>query len=124
MALSWPQLRLTLDMRLPEAGPWNIRREAEILRFLGSFSPAERTAMAGEGAPIAMLSPGQQAALISEIRSKSEATLQDDIVRGRLSIDLDPKWQSEGSKRALVAVKSDRGETLWQTFVFYQALKK
>ncbi|MCW3100012.1 MAG: hypothetical protein JWL77_5630 [Chthonomonadaceae bacterium] len=122
--LTWGQIFLTLEMHLPEAGPWNIRREAEDLWFIGSFSVSERAAMAREGLPIAVMSPQQQAALLGIFRSRGVVFFPNDVLLSRLFLEPNPRFQTEGNRSSRLEVRSETGKSVWMTGVSYQTLKE
>ena len=120
-ALTWPQIFITLSMLLPEAGTWNGQREAEILRFIGGFTASERSIMAGQGLPLAAMSPVQQMALLDELRDKIASASQARILHARLFLKPDLIFQAEGMKRETLQVKSEEDQTLWETQLLFSA---
>ena len=121
-ALTWPQLFLTLKMALPESGPWDGRRDAETLRFLGGFSTPEREVMAGIGLPIASISASQRTALFNTLRKDAPQLLEADILRARLLLKPDLIWEAEGRKRTDLTLKSETFATLWAAQISFQAV--
>jgi hypothetical protein len=122
--LTWGQIFLTLEMHLPESGPWNSRQEVEALGFIGSFSASERAAMSAEGLPIAAMSPQQQAALLGIFRSRGVAFSPDDVLLSRLFLEPNPRFQTEGNRSSLLEVRSEAGKPVWMTGVSYQTVKE
>ena len=121
-ALTWPQLFLTLKMALPESGPWDGRRDAETLRFLGGFSTPEREVMAGIGLPIAKMAVSQRAALFNTLRKDAPQLLEADILRAHLLLKPDLIWEAEGRKRTDLTLKSETSATLWAAQISFQAV--
>lgn len=75
-SFTWPQVKLTLNLALPESGPWDMLREYRALRFLRQLSHQERTAAASEqGLAVAALSSAAQGTLLTELDFRTYANI-------------------------------------------------
>ena len=78
--LTWAQLRLTLNLQLPESGQWELRRHALALRFLGQLSPNELSrTMATEGIMLSSLSVSTQQQFFADLM---DATTRRNMLSG------------------------------------------
>ncbi len=85
--LTWPQLRLTLNLILPDAGPWTSRREATALRFLGRLSSLDRaTAMTPRGVAFADLSSWLQESFVHDLLKSTVGVSPEQLRAARISV--------------------------------------
>lgn len=120
--LTWPQLRLTLEMLLPESGEWTFHPEVELIRFLGSFSTGERASMQGAGMPIAAMTPGQQQLLANEIHRRTNANPPVEFEQARFFLVPNKDWKHAGRRTVLLEVRTEQGMSLLRANVEYLAV--
>lgn len=67
--LTWPQVKLTLDAALPEAGLWNSVKTYKTLHLMGLLPPLERdAAFSADGLALTSLPPWTQQAFAADFR--------------------------------------------------------
>lgn len=135
--LTWPQIRLTLNLAIESSGPWNSgSHDADIYRFCGRFNPAERRQLVHGGLTLEAMEPPQRQALIQEVIKSKPILEPADLNGAYLALTYDKiynksKVPSQGhpvERRAWLEVKSpvglDTGSSpriLWQTALYYTA---
>ena len=117
-SLTWPQLRLTLPMAIEKAGPWETKRDADILRFIGRLSPAERRMLENNGLAFTAMDDWHQQTLLGELLSRTGSLRVEQAKRSYLILTYDKNRASINdtvlAKRCFLEVKSESGSSLWQ----------
>ena len=106
-ALTWPQVALTLDVALPEAGKYDAVQTYRMLDLFGSLTPTEQTqALSSDGLSLLGMSARGQAALAEDyktplrdvpsdqlasavLRFQTEDDFDQKLLRVTMSLDLD-----------------------------------
>ncbi len=88
--LSWPQLRLTLDLALPASGPWDSMQKVRVMKSLAALSPEELSAtFEGSGLALGSLSPDRlarlSAGLLGTSNGPSTSSMGPAVLRGRIA---------------------------------------
>lgn len=124
--LSWAQLFVTLTMAIEESGRWNSQSEAEAYRFLGRFTPDERTAIERGGLTVAAMDIHHQQFIVGRAAGKLKDLRSEQVGRLNLTLTRDKETRlSEGKSydRAWLRLKTEDGATLWQYTLISTTLK-
>jgi len=128
--LNWPQICLTLRMAIEKTGPWYTKREADVLRFIGRFSPAERTMLEQEGLPFAAMDAWHQQALAGELlngpqgaRNLSAVQVERSHLNLTNSKDSVPYGYKPLDNGAFLQIKTESGASLWHYALAATAVK-
>lgn len=84
-SLTWPQVKLTLEPALPEAGPWNSLTDYKILRLIGRIPASDRAAaFSPDGISLANMAPWEQEELINDFQSRMVGVTNDQLSHASL----------------------------------------
>ncbi len=88
--LTWPQVKLTLDVALAGTGPWSSVMTYKTLRLIGLLPPLQReAAFSADGLALTDLSPWVQQAFAADFRQDFARVPADQLDRARLTFQMD-----------------------------------
>jgi hypothetical protein len=124
-AFTWPQLRLTLELALPEAGPWNARSEAAGLRLLAMMADDQRrAALSATGIGLAQLSDAQRAFLATDCVGSGSAPGGYDPALLRLSVAIQPPSSADVEQSGRLQLSAGEREIWGTVLLVHRAVDK
>lgn len=122
VALTWPQIKITLNKLLPESGPWSMQNDVSALRVIGRLSAEERNVATSEkGLALTDLSLWQQQEVLQEFSTQLWAATSDQLNHARLQLGYEqvgPPRLKDHFERISFTISAD-GQKLMSTIMAF-----
>lgn len=116
--LTWPQVKLTLDVALPGTGPWYSVKAYKVSRLIGLLPPLEReAAFSADGLALTDLSPWVQQAFAADFRQDFAKIPADQLNQAVLTFQTDRAGSSDAPTEVVRMNVSAGGRSLFGTSI-------